>query len=362
MANTLLHETILSVPAAVQDKSPLFTRLPAEVRSNIFSHALTDYPDPSPTRAYSKKTCYTRPTYFAPRKTDTELLRTCRAIYRECWFLPFLLREQVQWLTVQDRAPPEYNVHGGPERLRRTLSTIERQQGEPKVEIQRLRVFAQMWKLEAGDLASLLRRKQLHPRQLTLTIRHADWWRWEDDAPLRFEAKWLKGVAEAMSSSLDVFRIEMETVVRKTDQLSKIVEQMNRMWYFKRPDGAVLFVDPSALETTKWSGNSTWHGKRWVRDESEPHVIEYVVMMVTFRLESYIERNGGSIPPDAKRLADYDHYCQTHMKLHLPDAKPMEHPQPWVADQDASEDRFEIDWLEYLEEDSDEESDIDIRE
>jgi hypothetical protein len=82
-----IHTLLLSVPAAPQDQSPLFTRLPAELRAEIFSLVLTDYPDPSPAAHYAADTCYARPSYFAPRRTDARLLRVCRAVYREaCTF------------------------------------------------------------------------------------------------------------------------------------------------------------------------------------------------------------------------------------------------------------------------------------
>jgi len=53
---------------------------------------------------------------------------------------------------------------------------IAKQQGVDAVEIQSLRVFAQMYAIERGDLAVLLWNTPcMAPRSLTLTIRHADW-------------------------------------------------------------------------------------------------------------------------------------------------------------------------------------------
>lgn len=119
----------------------------------------------------------TRPHYFAPRKSDLTLLRTCRAIYHETWFLPFVLREQTHWLTSSERAPPEYDAWTVWQKLSRITEKIAKQQGTDAVEIQSLRVFAQMYAVEGGQLASLLTSTPyMAPRSLTLTIRHADWW------------------------------------------------------------------------------------------------------------------------------------------------------------------------------------------
>ncbi|KAK7417454.1 hypothetical protein QQX98_004574 [Neonectria punicea] len=335
MAGTALYAQLLSSPVAPQNDSPLFSVLPAEVRGAIYAYALTDYPDPSPDKHYEATTCYTRPSYFAPRKNDTQLLQTCRAVYQECWFMPFVLKEQTHWLTVGDRAPPEYNASRNLRRLARTLRQITEQQGQERVEIDRLRVFAQMWKLEAGDLADLLSTPYLHPRSLTLTIRHADWWFWENDDPLRFEGKWIRRVCEAMSPSVREFRIELESLVRKKDQIDLIAKQMIDRWFFKRSDDVVLYADieGGSWEESRWSGTSKWHNQRWIRDETEPGRIDYYVLTITFRVQSAIERRGGKISETARHFAEHDIYKDSELKLHLPDHKNMVCHQPFIFEQ-----------------------------
>lgn len=174
-AQQLLH----AGHTASQHKSPLYSKLPGEVRDHIFAFALADYPDPDPAKQYDSMTCYARPSYFAPRTSDTQLLRTCRAVYKECWHLPFALREQTAWLTNPDRAPKGYDSG----QLQLTLKQIADFHGSEKVEIRSLRVFAQMFMMEENRMAQLLSVPCLNPREITLTIRHADWWYWEDDEP-----------------------------------------------------------------------------------------------------------------------------------------------------------------------------------
>ncbi|KAI1136423.1 hypothetical protein F5Y05DRAFT_108025 [Hypoxylon sp. FL0543] len=316
---TPLHAKILAIPAALQEESPLFGVLPAEVRSSIFSLALTDYPDPTPDKQYNSETCYTRPHYFAPRKADTALLRTCRAAYAECWFLPFMLQEQVHWLTAQDRAPPEYRVHVSAKSLRSRLQQIRKQRGGDEiVEIESLRVFAQMYKLEEGRLERLLRTPGLYPRRLTLTIRHTDWWHWENDQPLRFEAQWIQPVCAALPSSVREICIELESLERKKDQVDSIAKQMREKWFFKRTDGVVLFPDVTGgnVEVSRWSGTSTWNLLRWTRDETAPGRIDYYVVSVPFRPQHAVERKGGAVSDEALRAASENVFDARKMRLY----------------------------------------------
>lgn len=300
---TPLHTRILSVAPAPQTASPIFSVLPGEVRENIFSYVLTDYPDPSPERRYASDTCYTRPSYSAPRRTDTALLQTCRAAYAEAWFLPFVLREQVHFLANPNRAPPEY---AGLRDLVAHLRRIAEQTGDEKVEIAGLRVFAQMFKIEQGNLVQVLSFPGLFPRVLTLTVRHTDWWYWENDEPLRFEARWIRGVCDVLPASVREVRIELESTVRRKGQVDAIVNQMGERWFFVRKDGAVLYPDVTgrACEVSGWRGESTWHGRRWERDETEPGVIDYHVVSVPFRLEHVLERRGGRVHDGVKRAAE----------------------------------------------------------
>lgn len=313
-----LNERILSIPPTPQEQSPLFSRIPPELRHEIFSLALADFPDPSVENRYEANTCYTRPSYFAPRKSDIRLLRTCRAVYSEAWFLPFVMREQSDWLTARDRCPPthwwEDNYSG---RLGRTLDQIRHQLGEDIVEIESLRAFAQMYKLEGGDLARLLRTPHLHPRSLTLTIRHADWWYWENDFPLRFDGGWIKDVCDVLSPSVREIHIELESLERKKDQVDSIVRQMSERWFFKRKDGVGLYPDVtfSANKVDRWTGSSTWHGKTWRRDESRPGQIDYYIVDVVFRPMHLVQRLGGQVSNSAVEDAEKGRFDEGKLAL-----------------------------------------------
>ncbi|KAI8722426.1 hypothetical protein NCS52_00386500 [Fusarium sp. LHS14.1] len=323
---------ILSVSDNPQSGSPLFKLLPAEVRNQIFALALTDYEDPSPDNHYDNNTCFTRPSYFAPRKTDTTLLRTCRAVYRECRFLPFMLTEQLHWLSFDERAPPEYDVDTAVDKLHATAKEIAQQMGQEQVQIEGIRAFPQMFKLEAGDLEMLLGTPYMDPKRLTVTIRHADWWYWEDDAPLRFEGTWIRDVSDVLSPSLNEICIEMETLERKKRQVDRLAKMMIERWFFKKRDGTVLVADTegSTRQESRWRGTSRWHNKRWVRDETEQGVIDYYIVSVTFRPRHMIERSGGKISELVSKRAETNDHGDDGLSLRLPDETPMDCPEPYI--------------------------------
>ncbi|GFP60468.1 hypothetical protein TASIC1_0019001400 [Trichoderma asperellum] len=298
-----LYQQLLAKEIEPQEESPLFSLLPPEIRTKIFTFVLLDYEDTD--SPYHLDTCYSRPSYFAPRKTSTELLRTCRAIYRETWFLPFILTEQTHWISAPDRAPPGYQSWHSIRKLRELLPEISRQLSQDKVEIESLHAFAQMYRVEEGGLADLLHTPGLHPRRLALTIRHTDWWFWEDDEPLRFEADWISLAAAAMSPSTQEFRLELESLERKKDQIDTIGKHIAENWFFKKSDGNVLYADISGKchEVSRWTGTSTWHNKRWTRDENTDGKLDYYILTITFMSESSLVRRGGVVSETARSNA-----------------------------------------------------------
>ncbi|RKU40354.1 hypothetical protein DL546_000921 [Coniochaeta pulveracea] len=279
--------------------SPYYALVPPEIRHEIFSYALSDFPDPSANSRYNSQTCYTRPSYFASRKSDLRLLRTCRAVYREAWFLPFTKRTQTFWLCTvgEDRAPPGHWASAHRRRCGRILSQITAEYGGRRVEIEKLHVFAQMYKIENGELCHVLRTPHLHPRSFTLTVRHTDWWWWEHDQGLYFEAKWIPELCLFLSSSVKEIRIQLESLERKKGQVDAIVKHMSEHWYFKRSDNEVLYPDATLqmVEVSRWTGSSTWHGNTWTRDEARPGEVDYYVAEVVFRPRHVLERLGGHV-------------------------------------------------------------------
>lgn len=251
-----------------QDQSFLFS-LPGEVRDAIYTAALTSYEDAR--KPYDRNTYWFRPHYFARRRSDYTLLRTCKKVYQEAWFKPWSLADHTFWLTSPDRAPIGTRTFISHHSFGQALQLIQAHYGD--VEVERVRFFAQMYMLERGEMDRYLQLAYFHPRSITVTIRHTDWWHWERDEWLHINRSWVDNCKLPLSTQS--FQMELETLVRKKDQLESIVEQMKESWFFTRTDGSLLTAKHTATDRSTWRGSSTWAGLRWVRDETDPDCIDY---------------------------------------------------------------------------------------
>jgi hypothetical protein len=122
--------------------------LPAEIRSLVFTYALTDYEDTT-SNSYGTDTYWCRPGYAGRRRTATQLLRVCKRVFQETWFQSFQPAEHSFYLTQEWRAPAtQISV----DRMRRYLKArrafAHRQDGMEIPRIHHVRVFAQLWALE----------------------------------------------------------------------------------------------------------------------------------------------------------------------------------------------------------------------
>ncbi|CAI7632520.1 unnamed protein product [Penicillium palitans] len=82
-----------------QTQSNIFSLLPPEIRYEIFVYALTSSPD---TTQPPGQDGYW---YETGHRTYTELLRTCKKVYMEAWFMPFICSEHAFWMASCDRTP-----------------------------------------------------------------------------------------------------------------------------------------------------------------------------------------------------------------------------------------------------------------
>ncbi|KAH0272632.1 hypothetical protein KCU91_g6559, partial [Aureobasidium melanogenum] len=273
-SNALRAAEFASDSAHEQLQSALFSVLPGEIRNHIWNYALADYEDT--TQLYDDATCYKRPDYLAPRKTDTVLLRTCKRIYQEAWFLPWTNAEQTFYLTSTDRRPPRTTT---PRDMQRTLLAISRSQTMPI--IQHVRVFPQLYALENGQRLQEMNLRFFYPKVITITIRHTDWWFWESDNNLHFDATWVDFCR--FPDSLTELRVAFESLERKKDQIDDVVRQAIEGWVFRRKDDTELSAKNCEPEMMRWSGSATWHHHRWIRDETGPNKLDYYVSTVTWR-------------------------------------------------------------------------------
>ena len=271
------HLTSFKLSCNGQSQTSFFETLPGEIRDRIFAHNLSCFDDK--TQIWDKNSSWVRPGYDAPQKADTALLRTCQRVYTEAWFRPWLSTTHSFWLAWAGRRPDDRQRHT-PGTFQPALTQLFDLHG--KVELDHVRVFAQLCSLESGsDLAEILDLSHFYPKVFTVTVRHHDWWSWESDNPLAIGSSWVDCCS--FPSSITQLRIELESLHRKKNQIDFVAGEIAKKWQFALKDGTVLTARPKDCETATWSGSSTWEGERWIRDETKPETNEYYVKTVVFK-------------------------------------------------------------------------------
>lgn len=264
----------LTLPVNPQSQSPLFS-LPAELRLKIFSFALTDsldliYP-------YSKDTYFYRLGHTAPCIIHIALLLTCRRIYAESHPFPHLNATHTFFLCSRNRAPSFLSIWG----LEETLAQKFKDYGP--LDTPHIQVFAQLYQLENdGAFQEVLEIEHLRPRRVTLTIRHTDFWFWEDWDHLRLDGDWVNEVR--FPDSVVEFRMELESIGQRAAEIDYLAAGVAREWFFLRMDGRVLRADLDDLKVSRWTGSSVLTDRRWLRDEARPGELDYHVVTVRWKL------------------------------------------------------------------------------
>ncbi|KAJ7089310.1 hypothetical protein B0H15DRAFT_840329 [Mycena belliarum] len=228
-----------------QEQSPLFSSLHPELRNLVFRHALTEYDDPE--RPYSKHEYYFRPGMESASKIDTNLLLTCRLIYLETHLAPIALNEHVFWMF---RGPPGRFVSNH-ERY------FDRMTHEQRAAVRRVRFVTQLFWLESQKHRDVVWPTGLLVPKLAITIRHSDWWYWEDSQPLHIEeprygwAGWVGSVP-----GLQELELELETIDAQREQLEEQV-RIALGWTFPLDGTHVSLVhDGEEPVDSMWLGTS----------------------------------------------------------------------------------------------------------
>lgn len=266
-----------------QSQSPLFSTLPPEIRTYIFSLALLQYEDlsnPYPEHDY----CY-RPGHRARHIVSTSLLQTCRLVWLEANHWSMTQAVHYFWYD-EDRRPD----------WARTLSTGRFVTEDERFEdffsrltdvqysrVKRIHIFAQKHWLEWANVAVFRDRVVLHRQpfnldNFTVTMRHSDWADWEVGEKLRLGRKWVRVLLQSPEATrFSEFSLELETVEWNVDQLRKIVERLRSAEEANESEDVRWeLVEP--FEETTWSGPSNLGGHEHPiyanRDRLDYHAIE----------------------------------------------------------------------------------------
>jgi hypothetical protein len=239
-----------------QSQSPLFNKIPPELRNRIFSLALLqheDLADPYEKHDY----CY-RPGHRARRIVSASLLQTCRLVWLEANHWPMAQAVHNFWFDDDRRPEWTHTIFFGSEddRVDGFFAQLTNTQHS---RVKHLHIFAQMYWLECSFAQSTvwkcLAREPLDLETFTVTIRHSDWWDWEADAPLSLDSSWVEEMLRSpRARRVAEIRLELETLESKVDQLRAIVDKLRLVGEAGEGEEAQWEVVVDPLEETTWSG------------------------------------------------------------------------------------------------------------
>jgi len=202
-----------------------------------------------------------------------------------------------------------------------------------------LHMFAQMFAIEGlASTPGNVRRFFLHtplvpgdfqPRMLHVTIRHTDWWYWENDDPLRLEDRWVKALLDSPDlRSTATLRLELETLDYKVAQLQPILDRIQRMESEEKEthliDGKptkTKFVLSGAPESYDWEGPADIDKRKFGPYDGKA-MLKYHVVTLTWKLR-FPEIPGAFVPQlrRAPRIQGFNPWRNVHnreMQVHYP--------------------------------------------
>ncbi|GME40885.1 hypothetical protein BKCO1_8000147 [Neofusicoccum parvum] len=248
-----------------QRQSPLWSKLPPELRNEIFTLAVSQHYDLS--RPYLKNSWYYRPGYTHAFRVYTDLLLTCRLAYWETNAIPLSTATLPIW---EDRGPadaPQWRfgewTANNTALLNHVHFFVRRPNGH--------------WYKPVP---------QFRPNRITVTIRHTSWYGWPNDKPLMILDTWRCGITPPgakFPSSLQELTIEFETLQRKKHQLDDIIANKAVNWRYHREDDTVLLPLATPPKYSKWTGAADFGGVKWRLAHGSQETVDYYVVAMTWK-------------------------------------------------------------------------------
>jgi hypothetical protein len=227
----------------LQHQSALF-KLPAELRNIIWS--LVAQPSDDPAQKYHERDFCYRPGHHAKHVHDTAVLQTCRRVWLEAHALPMLQAEHCFWFRDLERRPLWCQSLDLDE-IRRFRSFLRRLSHNGVRSLFHIHVFAQMIFIDddeggsgIGRVIRLLAEDRVAgesliagpivPKIFTLTVRHFDWWGWENGQRLELKIPSAVALLRRLDRlGVETFRLELETLGHKRPQLEPILTSLREM-------------------------------------------------------------------------------------------------------------------------------------
>ncbi|OKL56247.1 hypothetical protein UA08_08519 [Talaromyces atroroseus] len=229
-----------------QLQSPLFARVPAEIRLIIYSYAIIDY---ELTRMDPPRYLSTCPCYSLQRHTDTGLLRTCKRILQETWFMPFEVAEH-----------RVCNTHTSPVPAGFGYSTILQQcvNAQNGLSIPRIQKLRYLLRKPDGFemLQKLLKSTNIFgPKCVVIEVSFFATLSTNStryDPNVRLCTEW----ANELVFPVSVTTIKAEMYGSKND-MDGIVTSVLRKWRFRRVDGAIFKISNVERVAREWETLAT---------------------------------------------------------------------------------------------------------
>jgi hypothetical protein len=172
------------------------------------------------------------------------------------------------------RGPPRNHVRSGDDEY--FDNYFKRMTPQQRAAVRQVRFFTQLFWLEG-------RKAQVWPIGLTvpkllITVRHTDWWYWEDGEDLRINepasewATWLESMP-----GLQEFELEVETIDPKREQMEERV-RVALGWTFPTTNGGSLVHDGEQPVKSMWLGSSRMspdNADEWNSDEEVEYELDF---------------------------------------------------------------------------------------
>lgn len=185
-------------------------------------------------------------------------LRTCSRIYLEARLILASTATQDLWNCWYDHAPLE----------EASVPRFQDMIPEQLVVVESLLIYAQKCELEhlhgAFTIPELeIFSDKLRIHHLTVTVRHGDWWNWEEDEPLWLDGDenyepWCTQFARIFPD-LEAFKFKLETLERLRPEMDALVINVRR-WRISLREDVELSAQGQPVHRRTWDGFSEFSG------------------------------------------------------------------------------------------------------
>ncbi|USW51948.1 hypothetical protein Slin15195_G052670 [Septoria linicola] len=305
---TIKDDLELGLPCCnPQNDSPLYRHLPKEIRDLIFEFATAQHEDAD--RRYKDTAFHFRPGHTGPLISSTNLLLTCRRTWLETHALPLRQAEFTFWRSAE-RGPP---TKRDPGLFIQELTSLNKKYFTKLHFLLQMYEANGMFQLDTPEVSLF---HELRPKILHITIRHTDWFWWENDAALNLEDYWVRRILNApYLESVQQFELELETLAKNKLQLGIIVDRLSEL------EGAVhegtagtnrQFVLSKVSNPWHWSGPIDINEKNYAPYKDLKQLDYYVTTITWKAIATRAPPTDTPEQPPVEARGTFPFPCQVH--------------------------------------------------